>query len=53
MFLQSLFTSSKYSGIVATLIFFGSDFFNFLITGDDTTRTSKLLASILPQVSLG
>ena len=53
VFLQSLFTSSKYSGIVSTLVYFGSDFFNFLITGQDTTRTNKILASILPQVSLG
>ena len=51
--LQSLFTSSKYSGIVATLVYFGSDFFNFLITGGDTTRTGKALASLLPQVALG
>ena len=53
VFLQSLFTSSKYSGIVSTLIYFGSDFFNFLITSGDTPRSSKILASILPQVSLG
>lgn len=53
VFLQSLFTSSKYSGIVSTLIYFGSDFFNFLINGSDHSRTSKMLASLLPQVSLG
>ena len=38
---------------MSTLVYFGSDFFNFLITGGDTTRTSKVLASLLPQVSLG
>jgi hypothetical protein len=38
---------------VSTLIYFGSDFFNFLITGEETTRISKIFASILPQVSLG
>ena len=53
VFLQSLFTNSKYSGIVATLVYFGSDFFNFAISSSDTTRAAKLLASILPQVSLG
>ena len=53
VFLQSLFSSSKYSGIVATLVYFGSDFFNFLITDDSTSRLSKILASLLPQVSLG
>ena len=53
IFLQSLFTSSKYSGIVATLVYFGSDFFNFAIAKNDTTRAAKLLASFLPQVGLG
>ena len=53
LFLQSLFSSSKYSGIVSTLIYFGSDFFNFLINGKDKSRADKVLASILPQVSLG
>ena len=53
MFLQSLFSSSKYSGIVATLVYFGSDFFNFLITSDSTSHLNKILASLLPQVSLG
>lgn len=53
VFLQSLFSSSKYSGIVSTLVYFGSDFFNFLIAGNDKSRASKLLASLLPQVSLG
>ena len=48
VFLQSLFTSSKYSGIVATLVYFGSDFFNFLITGDNTSRVAKIAASLLP-----
>ena len=52
MFLQSLFTDSKYSGIVSTLVYFISIFFNFLITSNDSTRTSKVLASLLPQVSL-
>ena len=53
VFLQSLFSSSKYSGIVSTLVYFGSDFFNFLIAGNDKSRATKLLASLLPQVSLG
>lgn len=53
MFLQSLFSASKYSGIVSTLVYFGSDFFNFAIAGRDTPRVAKMLASLLPQVASG
>ena len=53
MFLQSLFSSSKYSGIVSTLIYFGSDFFNFAISAGSSSRGAKLAASILPQVASG
>ena len=39
---------------MSTLVYFGSDLFNFLIAGGErTSRTYKVLASILPQVSLG
>jgi hypothetical protein len=53
MFLQSLFSASKYSGIVSTLVYFGSDLINFAISGGESTRTMKLLASLLPQVACG
>ena len=53
VFLQSLFSASKYAGIVSTLVYFGSDFFNFAISNDGTSRAVKILASILPQVASG
>ena len=53
MFLQSLFSDAKYSGIVSTLIYFGSDFANFAISGNGSGRAAKVLASILPQVACG
>ena len=52
VFLQSLFSASKYAGIVSTLVYFGSDFLNFAIN-DGTSRAAKVLASILPQVASG
>ena len=53
VFLQSLFSASKYAGIVSTLVYFGSDFFNFAISANGSTRAAKILASILPQVASG
>ena len=53
IFLQSLFSASKYAGIVSTLIYFGSDLFNFAITKNGSGRAGKVAASILPQVASG
>ena len=52
IFLQSLFTGSKYAGIVSTVIYFAGVLVNNLITDEGVTREAKLGASILPQVAL-
>lgn len=52
IFLQSMFSGSKYAGIVSTVIYFCGVLVNKVIIGDDVTRTSKLVASLLPQVAL-
>ena len=48
IFLQSLFTGSKYAGIVSTVIYFAGVLVNTLITDDNVTRTAKVSASLLP-----
>ena len=48
IFLQSMFTGSKYAGIVSTIIYFCGVLINKIIMDDDVTRMQKLLASILP-----
>ena len=52
IFLQSMFSSSKYAGIVSTVIYFCGVLVNKVVTSDGVTRSSKLLASILPQVAI-
>jgi len=54
VFLQSLFTSSKYAGIVSTVVYFGIGLFaNFLLNANPyASRGIKLTASLIPQVSL-
>lgn len=52
IFLQALFTRSKYAGIVSTVIYFMGVIVNKSVTGDDVSRSSKMLASIFPQVCL-
>ena len=52
MFLQSLFTGSKYAGIVSTVIYFAGVLLDTLITSNNSTRAAKLGASLLPQVAL-
>ena len=47
-----MFTGSKYAGIVSTIIYFCGVLVNKLITEDGVPRSSKLLASLLPQVAL-
>ena len=48
IFLQSMFTSSKYAGIVSTVIYFCGVLVNKVVMGDDITREAKLFASLLP-----
>ncbi len=48
IFLQSMFTGSKYAGIVSTIIYFGGVLVNKVILDDDVTRFQKLAASLLP-----
>lgn len=52
IFLQSMFTGSKYAGIVSTVIYFCGVLVNKLVIGDGVTRQAKLFASLLPQVAL-
>jgi len=52
IFLQALFTNSKYAGIVSTVMYFMGVLVNKLVSGNDVTRISKVLASLLPQVAL-
>ena len=52
IFLQSLFTGSKYAGIVSTVVYFASVFVNYVINGNDVSRAAKVTASLLPQVAL-
>ena len=53
IFLQSMFTGSKYAGIVSTVIYFCGVLVNKLVMGDSgVTRMAKLFASLLPQVAL-
>ena len=47
-----MFTGSKYAGIVSTVIYFCGVLVNKLIAEDGVPRSSKLLASLLPQVAL-
>jgi len=48
IFLQSMFTGSKYAGIVSTVIYFSGVLVNKAVLADGVTRTTKLLASLLP-----
>ena len=47
-----MFTGSKYAGIVSTIIYFCGVIVDKVVIGDDISRMSKLLASLLPQVAL-
>ena len=50
--MQSLFSGSKYAGIVSTVLYFCGVLVNNLVSDKDVTRTNKVLASLLPQVAL-
>lgn len=52
IFLQSMFTSSKYAGIVSTVIYFCGVLVNKAILGDGISRMTKMFASLLPQVAV-
>ena len=47
-----MFTGSKYAGIVSTIIYFCGVLVNKLIMEDGVPRSSKIFASLLPQVAL-
>jgi len=52
VFTQSLFTRSKFSGLFATLIFFGASLVNLTVQAESTGYYPKLAASLLPQVAM-
>ena len=54
VFLQSIFKNTKYASIASSLIYFsGVIAYNFVKgDGNDISRASKLIASIMPQVAL-
>ena len=43
-----MFSGSKYAGIVSTVVYFSGVLVNNLLGNDGVTRSSKLLASLLP-----
>jgi len=52
IFLQSMFSGSKYAGIVSTVLYFCGVLVNKVILDDGVTRGQKIFASLLPQVAL-
>jgi len=48
MMIQSLFSKSKFSGIVATIIYFGGNFLAFPVYDDDVSYNLKLILGCLP-----
>ena len=46
--LQALFNSSKYAGIVSTLLYFIGSFFNFPIASDTASGSLKAVLSLIP-----
>ena len=48
IFLQSMFTSSKYAGIVSTIIYFSGVLINTTISDSDSGRAAKIFASFIP-----
>lgn len=52
VFLQSLFASSKYSGIVGTLIYFGCNLLGIPVQSATASAGLKIFFSVFPQVAL-
>ena len=50
--MQSFFSTSKYAGIVATIVYFLSVMSNYFLGIDDTSKAWKIIASLLPQAAL-
>ena len=48
LFLQAFFTSSKFAGIIATIIYFGASLLNQFLGDGDVSRTAKVMASLIP-----
>lgn len=52
VFLQSFFSVSKYAGIVATVVYFGSAMLNYFIGLNSVSFAGKIFASLVPQAAL-
>ena len=52
VFLSSLFENSKYSGLVATLIYFGLSLVGIVVQSPDSAKALKIALSIIPQVAM-
>ena len=52
IFIQSLFESSKYSGLVGSLIYYGLWMFCIPVLGDNAAGSAKAGLSIIPQVAM-
>ena len=50
--LQSLFSRSKYAGIVSTVVYFSGVLVNSLVSASDVSHMNKMLGSLLPQVAI-
>jgi len=48
IFMQSLFSRSKFSGLVAAVIYFTAVLANIPVQSDTASKTSKLLLSLVP-----
>ena len=48
IFLQSFFSTSKYAGIVATIVYFGASLVGTLLQNNNVSRAAKVIASIIP-----
>ena len=48
VFLQSMFTSSKYAGIISTIIYFCGVLINSAVSKDNVSHGLKMLASLSP-----
>ena len=52
IFLQAFFSASKYAGIVATIVYFGTALVNTFLNSNDVSKSVKILASLLPQAAI-
>jgi hypothetical protein len=52
IFMQAFFSSSKYAGIVATIVYFGTSAIKVVLANEDLSYGVKLVASLLPQAAI-